>query len=109
MKKFKIFMIWFVAGAMLLCNFQLFRAHGFSNDGVAYAQDEWKKEFDDICSKTQDAMTMAAAELKTLVDRCDKLKPSIETLDETKKKVYLKRLQKCRDLFIFVLESQQSK
>jgi len=75
--------------------------------GAAYAQEDWKKEFDDICSKTQDAMAFSPGELRSLVERCNRLRPLIEKLDETRRKVYLKRLQMCRDLFSFVLESKE--
>jgi hypothetical protein len=75
----------------------------------AYAQEDWKKEFDDVCSKTQDAMLLSEDELGGLVDRCDKLKPRIEELDEVQRKVYLKRLKMCRDLFEYVLKSRQKK
>jgi uncharacterized protein YdeI (YjbR/CyaY-like superfamily) len=70
------------------------------------AQDDWKTEFEDVCSKTQDSMSLSPDELKGLVDRCDALKPRIEKLDETEKKVYLKRLQMCRDLLAFVMQSK---
>lgn len=81
----------------------------FTSPGVAIAQEDWKKEFEDICSKTQDSLSLTADELKSLVDRCDALKPRIEKLDETPKKIYLKRLQMCRDLLAFVLESKAGK
>jgi hypothetical protein len=74
-----------------------------------FAQESWKSEFEDVCSKTQDAMELSAAELNDLIVRCDKLKPLIETLDETQRKVYLKRLGMCRDLFVFVKESKEKK
>lgn len=73
------------------------------------AQDDWKTEFEDICSKTQDSMAFTSDELKSLVDRCDALKPRIEKLDETQRKVYLKRLQMCRDLLVFVMQSKPEK
>jgi len=76
---------------------------------AASAQDDWKKEFEDICSKTQDSMSFTPDELKSLVARCDALKPRIEKLEETQRKVYLKRLQMCRDLLAFVLESKTGK
>ncbi len=76
---------------------------------VVSAQDDWKVEFESICARTQDAMTISKDELKQLINRCDDLRPRIEKLDETQRKVYLKRLQMCRDLFAFVLESQEKK
>jgi len=73
---------------------------------VAYAEEEsWKAEFDEICVKTNESTTLPKAEVKSLIERCDKLKPRIEALDESARKVYLKRLQMCRDLFAYVLES----
>jgi hypothetical protein len=72
-------------------------------------QDDWKKEFEDVCSQTQDAMSFTPDELKGFIGRCDALKPRIEKLDESQKKVYLKRLQMCRDLFAFTLESKSGK
>jgi len=77
--------------------------------GAACAQDDWKKEFDDVCSKTQDAMAFNTDELKALVDRCDKLKPQVEALDGAQGKVYSKRLKMCRDLFSFTLETKEKK
>ncbi|MGC2061417.1 MAG: hypothetical protein WA610_00450 [Thermodesulfovibrionales bacterium] len=85
------------------------RDSGSPVSGVAYAQEEWRKEFDDICGKTQDAMIFNPEELKSLVTRCDKIRPLIEKLDETQRKVYLRRLQMCRDLFSFALESKEKK
>jgi hypothetical protein len=75
---------------------------------IASAQQDWRQEFEDVCSRTQDAMTLSAGELTDLVARCDALKPAIEKLEETPRKVYLKRLQMCRDLFVFVLESKMN-
>lgn len=71
------------------------------------AGEDWKTEFDDICSKTNDAMALTKEELKALIERCDKLKPVIEKLDESARKVYLKRLQMCRDMLAFALESKE--
>ncbi|NJD56952.1 MAG: hypothetical protein FIA94_11185 [Nitrospirae bacterium] len=74
----------------------------------AYAQD-WKKEFAEICGKTDDAMSLSQEELKQLIEQCDKLKPIIEKQEETERKVYLKRLRLCRELFAYVLESNKDK
>jgi len=76
---------------------------------IADAQDDWKKEFETVCARTQDAAGMGTDELKNLVERCDNLRPRIEKLDETQRKVYLKRLKMCRDLYAFVLETKEKK
>jgi hypothetical protein len=83
--------------------------NGYIVSGVAHAGIDWKKEFEDICGKTQDAMTYSQEDLRSFIDRCDKLRPLIEKLDESQRKVYLRRLQLCRDLFAFALESKEKK
>lgn len=103
MKCFRIIL----TGLILFGFFTLFEAPFISLPQSACAEDAWKTEFEDICSKTNDAISLNKEEVKALIDRCDKLKPQIEKLDETAKKVYLKRLQMCRDLFVFVLDSKE--
>ncbi len=80
------------------------RYHGFCS--TAFAEESWKQEIMDICSKTDEAMSFSTDELKKLLQRCEKLRPVIESLEETPRKVYLKRLQMCVNLYSFVLESK---
>ncbi len=76
---------------------------------TAFAEEEpWKQEFADLCAKTNDAMSLSIEELKLLLQRGEKLMPVIETLEETPKKVYMRRLQKCMNLYAFVLESKEA-
>ena len=77
--------------------------------GFAYSQEDWRKEFDEICSKTENAMAFSVGELRSLVDRCDALKPRVEKLEEPERKITLRRLQMCRDLYAFVLETKEKK
>jgi len=74
----------------------------------AYAQQDWKQEYAEVCAETQNAMALSAAQLKDYVERCDKLQGRINELNglegNTEKKVYEKRLKMCRDLYIFTLE-----
>ncbi|HZP62366.1 MAG TPA: hypothetical protein VFB28_03040 [Terriglobales bacterium] len=69
--------------------------------------EEWQKQFDEVCSKTQDAMTISIEELKSLIQKCDALEPQIQKLEETRKKVYQRRLGQCRGLYAYVLESKE--
>lgn len=97
-------------GALLLA--ALFAALSVLSVSAVNAQEpreQWLVEFEDVCSRTFDAMSLTEEELQGLLARCDKLKPVIGQLDETRKKVYAKRLQMCRDLYAFALESKQSK
>ncbi len=73
---------------------------------AALAEEDWRAEFDALCGKTDDAMSLPAEELKALVARCDALAPRLARLDPPVRKVFSKRLQQCRDLFDFVLKSR---
>jgi len=74
--------------------------------GIAHPEDSWLKEFEAVCSQTDDAMDMTKDQLDQLVERCNRLKPDIEKQDEITKKVYLKRLDSCRSLYEFILETK---
>jgi hypothetical protein len=69
-------------------------------------QEVWQKEFEDICSRTQEAMTYSPEELTRLIQRCDALLTRADKLNDTQKKVYLGRLRMCRGLYAYVLESK---
>ena len=101
MKKAGIFIVALIIGVLALSAVQ--------GLGTAYAEDSWKQEFADICSQTENSMSLTKEELKTLIERCDALKPRIEKLDEAPRKVYLKRLKMCRDLLAFVLDTKMQK
>src|SRR5512139_3370060 len=73
----------------------------------AAPRDDWRKEFDDVCSRTQDAVALSSGELRSLVARCDELKPVIDGLDESRRKVFSKRLRDCRAVYQFVLDSRE--
>jgi hypothetical protein len=73
---------------------------------AARAEEDWFAEFEAVCSRTQDAMTLSDDELRSLVVRCERLRPRVEGLDPSRRKVWSRRLQQCRDLYQFVLDSR---
>jgi hypothetical protein len=75
----------------------------------AEAVESWKAEFDTICGQTDNAADMSVDALKKAIEKCDALKPKIEALEATPRKVYLKRLQMCRNLFAYLLEGKEKK
>lgn len=86
------------------------RVEGKSRIGLvqpAWGEEAWRQEIENICTKTDDSMTLSKDELQSLIERCDRLKPIIESLEETPRKVYRKRLQMCRELFAYVLKSKE--
>ena len=97
------------AAALLLSSAPRFMGILPFGPSPSLAQEEWKTEFDDVCSKTDVAMKLSVGELKDLVARCVLLKARIETQEESTRKVYLRRLQMCGDLYKYVLESKESK
>jgi hypothetical protein len=76
---------------------------------AARADEAWRAEFDDICAKTQDAMALSPDELRRLVERSDALLPVLEKLPEPERKVFTRRLQACRNLYAFVLETKEKR
>lgn len=73
---------------------------------IVAAEDDWKKEFETVCCQTDNAMSLTNEQLKEYIDRCDRIKPAIEALEPSPRKVYLKRWKLCRELFKYVLDSR---
>jgi hypothetical protein len=73
---------------------------------AAYGEDAWRTDFDAACAQSNDAMALSMPELKKVIEECDRLQKKIEAQEETVRKVYLKRLQMCRNLYVFVLEAK---
>ena len=72
--------------------------------GVARSEEPWRADFEQTCSKTSEAMTLSLPELNALMERCGALQKVIEVQDASVKKVYLKRLQLCRNLFAYMID-----
>jgi len=67
----------------------------------------WRVEFDETCANTASAMDFSLSELQALITRCEKLQKSMEQLDESTRKVFLKRVLMCKNLYQFVLDSKK--
>ncbi len=77
--------------------------------GGAFADDEsWRAEFNEVCDKTSEATTLSSQELKSLIDRCDRIQKSLAGENESVVKVYTKRVRMCRDLFRYVLDTREA-
>lgn len=73
----------------------------------AFGAEPWQDAFEQTCSRTNEAMNLSADELRLLLGKCDELRKVIETKDESVRRVYLKRLQLCRNLYAYMLEYKQ--
>jgi hypothetical protein len=74
----------------------------------ASAEEAWRAEFDRLCGKSEQSMSLSVEELRELAARCEKLKPEIEASANPQKEVILKRLEACRKVFAFVIEVSES-
>jgi len=95
------------ATAFFLSGSPLLTGHPLFGPEVSLAEEGWKGEYESVCSKTNVAMALSSEELKELIAGCDRLKPKIEAEEESTRKVYLRRLQMCRDLYQYVLVSKE--
>jgi hypothetical protein len=74
--------------------------------GTAASEEGWKVEMEEVCAKTDISMTLSREELQVLISRCEELEKKIGMEDKVVRKIYLRRLERCRNLFAYVLESK---
>jgi hypothetical protein len=75
---------------------------------AARGEEAWRENFEKTCSKTSEAMTLSVAELNALLDRCAALEKVIGAQEESVRKVYLKRLTLCKNLYVYMLEYKKT-
>lgn len=71
----------------------------------APAADSWREDFDRICARTGEAGKMDEAELNRLISESDRLRERIAGSNDPDSKVYLFRIGKCRDFFLFMRDA----
>ncbi len=98
-----------VAMAILLSVNPLLTGSPSFGPKISLAQEGWKAEYESVCAKTDMAITLSAEELKERIAGCDRLKPKIEAQEESTRKVYLRRLQMCRELYKYMLGTKEAK
>jgi hypothetical protein len=76
--------------------------------GTAFGGDEWRSDFDDVCGKTSVAMELSRSELLSLIVMGERVEKMLEAQDETTRKVFLKRIQKCLNLFRYVADTKKT-
>ena len=77
-----------------------------TSTGFAVGSTGWLAEFNESCAKTSEAMALSREELLALIVKCKRVQKAIETQDEAVRKVYMKRVQMCLNLFQYVLDSK---
>jgi hypothetical protein len=81
---------------------------GGGRPGFAEAEGGWREEFDRICARTGEAGTMSEVELDRLIVDSEKVREQIEASNEPDRKVYLFRIGKCRDFFVFMKDAAKA-
>ena len=71
---------------------------------AADSEGDWKVELEKVCVRTDVSMTLSKEELQSLILRCGELEKRIGEEDEVVRRFYLRRLKRCRDLFVYMLE-----
>jgi hypothetical protein len=77
---------------------------GIVGAGAGRAEEHWREEFERICAKTGEIDKLGEAELAQLILESDRLREQIAAGNDQGGKVYLFRLRKCRELFVFMKE-----
>lgn len=73
--------------------------------GVCIAGD-WKQDFENMCGKTETAESMSDAELSTIITECERVKKEAEESKDPQKKVFLFRIKKCLNFYIFMQQTR---
>ncbi len=72
--------------------------------GAVFAESEgsWREEFDRICARTGEVDGLSETELNQLIFDSEELRKKIAVSGASDSKVYLFRIGKCRDFFVFM-------
>ena len=73
---------------------------------LSFANEEsWMDEYNSICGDTQKAIKMHSEELNILIDKCDKLLNKIKGSDNPRKKIFIFRIEKCKNFYQYIADS----
>jgi polyhydroxyalkanoate synthesis regulator phasin len=70
--------------------------------------ESWKERFERICAQIEIAETLTREELEELIRECDALLEELQTLQAPGARVYVFRLEKCRDFFRYTLDLREA-
>ena len=70
--------------------------------GVIAEQAEWKPEFERICIQVETSEGLSAGQLQVLIEDSEALLERLAEVEDPGAKIYVPRLEKCRDFFSFM-------
>jgi len=68
---------------------------------------DWRTEFDDLCSQVPNGTSLSREELLSLIDRTDTLIERLKEMDLESKDIFLFRLKKCRSFFQYMIDLKE--
>ena len=68
---------------------------------------DWKQDFERICIQVESAGERSSDQLRQLIDDSERLLERLAEVDEPQVKIYVQRLQRCRDFFAFMLQARE--
>ena len=74
--------------------------------GELRAEDDWQAKFEQLSAHSGEVMDLTPAQLQEMLAECEALRPRIEALPESPRKVYRKRLELACNLARFALEQK---
>jgi hypothetical protein len=69
---------------------------------------DWRKDFDKICARTAEAGKLNSEELSRLIAESDELLKVVGASADPDGKIYLIRLKKCRNFFVFMRQTVEN-
>jgi hypothetical protein len=73
------------------------------------AAEAWIEDFDKICAEAEVADSLPTETLAELALKSDRLLAVIEASNDPRKKIYIFRLKKCRNLFAYIIDLREAK
>lgn len=92
---------------MLLILAPLLEASAAETSSPLPAVETVKADLDVVLGSTFDVMALSREELLQLIADCDRLTPQLAAFPESPRKVYSRRLEMARKLFLFTLENRK--
>ena len=64
----------------------------------------WRKEYNSLCSNSHEGSLLSKEDLILRIDKCKELLSVIKASDNPKKKIYIFRLEKCSNLYQYLMD-----
>jgi hypothetical protein len=70
-------------------------------------EESWKKEYNKICGKRHEAVSLSEEDLVNRVRQCNDMLNTIEESDYPRKKIFIFRFEKCRNFYQYLMDAKK--